>query len=203
MPKPSVDSNTRQRIERLKALEAEHLRNAGYAGDGPVPADIRERCHMAAVMKLAYEQLEARLLMGEVIDAGVMLKIAETITAILPPRGSLPLVVKFVAPHNDVECDTVEETWTPEEQRLQVEITRLTNERDHVRGEAEGLRAENYRLRQIAAPGEKGAVAPPAGQREASQERSSVVSLKPSIGSLVVDRPLEERYPLRHLDPVS
>jgi hypothetical protein len=146
--KPSVDSDTRQRVGRLQSLEAEHLRNAGYAGDGPVPADIKERCHMSAIMRLAFERMEAGLLTGEPIDAGVMLKIAETITGILPPRGSPPLVVKFVAPHNDVECDTVEETWTPEERHLQVEITRLTNERDHARREAEGLRADNYRLRQ-------------------------------------------------------
>jgi hypothetical protein len=54
-----------------------------------------------------------------------------------------------------------------------------------------------------AAADQKAAVAPPAGGPEISEKRSNVVPLKPGDGSLVVDRPLEERYPLRHLDPVS
>jgi hypothetical protein len=50
---------------------------------------------------------------------------------------------------------------------------------------------------------QKLAVEPPEGQPAPLREKSNIVPLKLGNGSLMVDNALEERYPLRHLDPVS
>ena len=142
------DSGTQQRVERLKALEADTLAAAGYAPGDPVPPDVLTRAHMGAVLRLAYEQLEARLLTGQIIDASEMPRVTEAINALLPARRVAPLEVRFIDSDGNSHSH-VEGTITGEERRL-------TNERDHARREAEGLRAENYRLRQqILDAGEK------------------------------------------------
>jgi hypothetical protein len=87
---------TRQRVERLRGLEAEALAAAGYGPGVGVPPDVRERCHMAAVLRVAYEQTEARLLAGQPVSSDELLRITEAVNGLLPPRRVEPLTIKFI-----------------------------------------------------------------------------------------------------------
>jgi len=105
--------STKQRVERLRGLEAEALAAAGYGPGVDVPPDVCARCHMVAVLRIAYEQTEARLLAGQLVSSDELLRITEAINGLLPPRRVEPLTIKFI------------DTEGGEERRLKGRISEL------------------------------------------------------------------------------
>jgi hypothetical protein len=220
MRKRSLDGDTRERVERLKALEAEHIANAGFAADATVPADVRERCHMAAVLKLTYEQMEARLLMGEFIDPAVMLKITETIVAVLPPRPPPKLRIEFVEP----SAEHIAQGWRSAEMRLEAEVKELTERLNVAYRERDAARRDAAELRNalpVAVAPSQSPVDPScrksgshrlpsqdAAPEPAREPASNVVPPKKTEmhgpGSYAVNLSLEQRYPhLRDTPPIG
>ena len=125
---------TRQRVERLRGLEAEALAAAGYGAGVEVPPDVRERCHMAAVLRVSYEATEARLLAGQTVTSDELLRVTEAINALLPAKRVEPLTVRFV----DCSDEQVAAGHRNEEGRL----------RDELAAKDQQLREAHEKLRQ-------------------------------------------------------
>jgi hypothetical protein len=133
------------------------------------------------------ELIAAKLVAGGELVTNELIALNEAIASTLPAVKAKPIEVVFI----DVDSS---KGGRNEEMRLQEHIKELEQQLREARQHTHTL---------VGQSNHKAAVAPPAGQPKASQERSNVVPLNPNNGSLAVDKPLEERYPLRHLDPVT
>jgi hypothetical protein len=187
-----------RRGERLLELRREIAIARGHDPDNLTP-DVRELVNRIATLKLVYEIETTKLVAGEDVDSGNLLKLTESLTTLLPPPPPKvnAITIKYVDSDGDGRPGT-----GGEEQRLQREV-------DEWRAKYHELIKKGGASPVVVSSGNN------QEQRPAPEQPSNVVSFDPGAsvsvdddkskrGNLVVSQSLEERYPsLRHDPPAG
>jgi len=189
--KSKIDPEAALRADRLMQIRRDMQLTLGY-GDEQVTGAVKERLDLASALKLQQELCTARVIAGELVGTDELLRLSEAVERLLPPCVAPKMTIEFVRPPRDLAIECAQR-------------------------DVEEWRSKYLEL----AKQQRAAVAvPPAGSAEATlrtelaardrelaslegRQPSNVVSLVPGNGSCAIDTPLEQRYPLAHLDPVN
>jgi hypothetical protein len=84
------------RAHRLAELRDEIARAAGSGAFADMAGPDRQRAEQAALLKLQFEVVAARLVSGGDLATNELIQLNEAIAGMMPPKRVEPLVVRFV-----------------------------------------------------------------------------------------------------------